>query len=118
MDAEYFTPPGLVILSDAALELARSYGDEMRLQRPGEDWIVVVAWWHSRRVREKGTNNWTELGAGLGLAAYERPKVPAKRIHVADGFEYAVKIPADVLDAASAKLIDADRDDNYAFALR
>jgi hypothetical protein len=60
----------------------------------------------------------TGLGAGPGLAAYERPKVPAKRIHVADGFEYAVKIPANVLDAAAAKLIDADRDENCALALR
>jgi hypothetical protein len=105
---DWFSPPGIVTVSHAAMALAKAFEAEARKNHPHETWIVAFDWADSRRVRDRGTNNWRDLGAGLDLAAYESWKVPAKNIHETEGFRFAVKIPGQILEASPEKLIDAD----------
>lgn len=52
----WFTPPGTLRISAAALVLAQRFHAEAKQAAPGEDWVVSFDWADSRRWREKGTN--------------------------------------------------------------
>lgn len=89
----WFNPPGTVSISPAALAMARAFRDETSKLQPEEDWIVCFDWAESRRARKKGTNEWSDLGSGLDLVAYERSRVPAAAIALLDGVEVLTKVP-------------------------
>jgi hypothetical protein len=104
----WFTPPGTLRISTSALELAREFRDQARESQPDEDWIVSYDWADSRRVREKGSNDWRDLGAGLDLTAYERWKIPEKHIQKTGDLEIVVKIPPQIWQKSKERLIDTD----------
>jgi hypothetical protein len=104
---DWFTLPGVVAVSPAALELARGFLEEARRTRPDEDWVVSFDWADSRRVRLPD-NRWEELGEGLDLAVYERVKVPPNVTTTVDGVEFAVKIADHIRERATERLIDRD----------
>lgn len=104
----WFTPPGTLRISDAALELAREFREQARQAAPDEDWVISFDWADSRRFREKGTNEWRDVGGGLDLTAYERWKIQARYIQKIDDVDIVVKIPAPVWERSAERLIDAD----------
>lgn len=104
---DWFTPPGVVTVSAAALELARAFVAEARRTRPDEDWIVAFDWADSRRVRLPD-NQWEELGEGIDLAVYERTKIPPGATATVDGVEFAVKIAHHIYENSPERLIDRD----------
>lgn len=108
---DWFTRPGTVTISPAALTMAKEFRDEIVRTNPGEDWVVCFDWADSRRARKaRGSNEWIDLGSGLDLTGYERFKVPAEAIQVADGLEVLIKIAESVLKNSKRKLIDIDAD--------
>ena len=115
---DWFTSPGTVRVSAAALAMAKAFDDEVRDKHSAEDWIVAFDWGDSRRVRDRGTNNWRDLGAGLDLVAYERWKIPDNDIQELDGLRFAVKIPGQVVKASNERLIDTDKASVSGLALR
>jgi hypothetical protein len=95
-------------ISSSALRLARSFLDEARRASPDVDWVVCFDWADSRRVRRPGTNDWSDLGAGIDVTAYEREHVPSTMIQLIDGLEVLIKIRSDVWQRSRQKLIDTD----------
>jgi len=89
----WFNRPGTVSISPAALAMARAFSEETSRLEPKEDWVVCFDWADSRRARKKGTNEWSDLGSGLDLVAYERNRVPAAAIALIDGLEILTKVP-------------------------
>lgn len=104
----WFTPPGTLRISAAALALTKRFHAEASQAAPEEDWVVSFDWADSRRWREKGTNTWRDVGAGLDLTAYERWKVADRHIQRLEGLDVAVKVPAPVWEKSAERLIDAD----------
>lgn len=104
---DWFTPPGVVKVSAAALELARAFLAEARRTRPDEDWIVTFDWADSRRVRLPD-NQWEELGEGVDLAVDERAKIPPDVTTTVGGVEFAVKVGDHIYARARQRLIDRD----------
>jgi hypothetical protein len=107
-DNDLFVAPERISLSLSARDLALAYALKVNETSPDRRFLVVFDWADERRARQKGTNNWHDLGPGLDLVAYHRSQVPAPCVVRADDFEFAVKIPAEVLPRKADILIDVD----------
>lgn len=105
---DWFTPPGKLRVSASALELAREFREQARQAAPDEDWIISFDWSDSRRIREKGSNEWRDIGAGLDLTAYERRKIRDDHIQRMEGMDIVMKVPAPVWEKSAERLIDTD----------
>jgi hypothetical protein len=103
-----FAPPGLVNISDAALELARAFQQALKERQPDTDLVVVFDWAEGRQFRLKDADEWRELGPGIDLGAFRRSQIPDGVIHPVRGVELAVKISRDVYERAHRRLIDRD----------
>lgn len=112
-----FTPIGVVRLSEAALELGRAVVAAGRSELPGKDWVASFHSYLSLRWRDPGAD-WLEGGPGLTAGASERSEIPADRIQVVDGLEFAVAIPKDICEAVTERLIDVAGDGSTKLVLR
>ena len=114
-----FTSPGLIKVSDAALRMAREFGDQLRQQMPDQDWIVGFDWADSRQMRfPRPGGMMQELGPGFDLAAYERRTVPHEVIQSIDGVIFAIKIPSRVWLNSAKRTIDVDASSKSGLTLR
>lgn len=113
---EDFTPRHVVSVSSAALAYARAFAEAIGSVRGGPH-IVAFDWSTSTVIKGPGQPE-RDLGAGLMLGAYRRDEVPVEARRYADGFEFAVKIPASIWSARSEKLIDRDDTLYFKLALR
>ena len=104
----WFSNPDKVKVSAEALAIAKGFDEEISGKHPDQQWVIAFDWADSRRVRDRGTNNWQDLGSGLDLTAYEHWKVPLQAIKKLDELRYAIKIPDQILDASAEKLVDVD----------
>lgn len=105
----WFTPPGTLRISASALELALGFLEQVRKADASQNWVVSYDWADSRRAREKGSNNWRDLGAGLDLTAYERWKIADKHIQKVRDLEIVVKVPPQIWQKSEKRLIDTDK---------
>lgn len=71
----------------------------------------------SLRWKDPG-EDWVEEGPGLTAGASERTEIPADRIAVVDGLEFAIAIPRDICEAAAERLIDVAGDGSTKLVLR
>jgi hypothetical protein len=115
---DWFTPPGTLRMSTSALQLARQFRAQAKGAEPDEDWIISFDWADSRRVREKGSNEWRDLGSGIDLTAYERWKIADKHIQTLAELEFVVKIPPRIWENSIERLIDTDADAVSGLVLR
>ncbi|MGE3246416.1 MAG: hypothetical protein AB7F96_02735 [Beijerinckiaceae bacterium] len=106
--ASFYSKPEDVEISDAAFELAREYFKKMVDTYPGKKWVVVFDWADSRRVRQKGTNNFDDIGSGLDLAAYEAHQVPTEMIAAVSRIRLALRLSHHVVQASANKRIERD----------
>lgn len=114
-----FTSPGLIKVSDAALQLARDFGDFLKQDRPDEDWVVGFDWADSRQMRfPRPGGPMQELGPGIDLAGYERRSVPDEVIQTIDGIAFAIKVPSRVWLNSAKRLIDVDKAAGSGLTLR
>jgi hypothetical protein len=79
--------------------------------------VVQFHWYLSQRYRYPDTE-WVEEGPGLGVGASERSEIPADRIQVVDGVEFAVAIPKDICEGAPERLIDVAGDGSTKLVLK
>jgi hypothetical protein len=105
---ETFTPPGTLRISQAAVALAREFREHARRAAPDQDWVISFDWADSRRVREKGTNDWREVGSGLDLTAYQRDKVKNEFVETIDDIDFAMRVPRSIWETSNQRLIDTD----------
>lgn len=105
---ESFTPPGTLHISPNAVALARAFREHARRAAPDEDWVISFDWADSRRVREKGTNDWREVGSGLDLTAYERGKIKNEFVETIDDIDFAMRVPRSIWETSDQRLIDTD----------
>jgi len=104
-----FTFPGIVKVSDAALQMAREFCDQIRQQMPDQAWVVCFDWADSRQMRfPRPGGPMRELGPGFDLAAYERHQVPDEVVQSIDGVVFAIKMPSRVWMNSQKQLIDVD----------
>lgn len=116
-NTDSFTAPGIVKVSKAAIEFARDFRGVAKSFRHG-DYVVAFDWAQSVSVRKGPDQPLENIGACLMLGAYERRHVPSKFIQRADGFEFAVKIPAEVWEKSTQRLIDVDARQLFKLTLR
>jgi hypothetical protein len=116
-DDSQFNPPGSVKVSPSALQLARDLDHTVRHGQRG-DWVVSFDWAPSVSVKRGKDRPAEEVGPCLMLGAYRRDQIPPSITQTIDGLEFAVKIPADVLDQSAERLIDADESLLFKLALR
>jgi len=103
-----FVAPGSISVTTLALNIARAFFEQIRQEKPNEDWIVTFDWAVSRRVRKPRGGEWQDLGAGLDITAYRRQQIPQGVIQKLEGVEIAFKIPEHVLEQSRDKRIDID----------
>jgi hypothetical protein len=114
-----FTSPGLIKVSDAALQMAREFADFVQQNRPDEDWVVGFDWADSRQMRfPRPGGPMQELGPSIDLAGYERRSVPDEVIQTIDGIAFAIKVPSRVWLNSAKRLIDIDQNAESGLTLR
>jgi hypothetical protein len=112
----FFAPPGSVDISPSALALARAFLEKASRSQPELRWVVAFDWADERRVREKGSNTWTDLGPGIDLAAYQEDDLPGGVAEIVDGIMVALKIPGHLAQGDARRRIE--RDDSLMSGLR
>lgn len=104
-------------VSDAALELAREFAADVRLARPGHDFVIAFDWADWRMIR-KVDGPRQELGPGLDLAIYEPRDIPAGVTQSVAGLRFAVRIPSHIYENSVHRLIDFDERTTSKLTLR
>ncbi len=114
---EVFIERGRVRASDAALQLARDFAVSSGAGLGGRR-IATFDWAQSIAIGENGGAPPREVGPCLILGAYDRGDVPPSCIEQIGRFEYAIRMPREVLAQAAEKLIDADQAVPFGLVLR
>jgi hypothetical protein len=112
-----FTPPGAVHVSAAALQFARNFNAVAKSKNRGE-YVVSFDWAQSISTRSGPDKPLENMGACLMLGAYQRRDIPVHYIQTIDGMEFAIKIPADVWQNSTQRLIDIDVGQLFKLTLR
>ncbi len=102
----FFSPPGSIEITPAAMKLARDFSIAARQVDPQFDWVIVFEWFEERRVRENATSQWIDLGAGLDLGAYAPQDIPPGVTCLREGMSIVLKIPATIRQSVALKRID------------
>jgi hypothetical protein len=112
-----FIAPGIIELSAAALEYARDFANAI-VGIQGGNHVVTFDWSQSVTVRPTPDAPWNDIADCLMLAAYERNDVPPGFVQNVDGAEFAIRMPVEVLNASTKRLIDIDESLLFKLALR
>jgi hypothetical protein len=111
---EDFTPANVLDVSPSALAYAREFAEAIGSVQGGSK-IVTFYWATSVSMQEGPDAPEKHLGSCVTLGPYRREEIPQESIRLTAGFEFAVKIPANVWMMSAEKLID--RDDARPFRL-
>ena len=112
----FYSPPGSINISPAALALALRFRDAAVTADPAKDWVIVFDWGDTRRIRQASGTQWLDLGPGIDLAAYERTDLPNGVTDTIEHMPVALKVPGHITLASVRRLID--RDDTLMSKLR
>jgi hypothetical protein len=93
-----FAPPGVVSVSAPALEMARKFDKHVKSTRSGDEWVIAF----------DVDGPMEELGPGLDLVAFKRSDVPDEAVQHVEDVTFVIKIPSQVYEASSQRLIDVD----------
>jgi hypothetical protein len=113
----FFAPPGIVKISEPALQMARRFFETIS-ETKTSDWIISFDWAESRFFRKPAHGPRIELGAGLDIVAYDRVDVPSEVIQSIDGLDLAIKIPSSIYEKSTLRLIDVDETEVSKLTLR
>jgi hypothetical protein len=80
--------------------------------------VATFDWAQSLGTRRNRDVPLEDIGACLTLAAYKRDEVPDGFIQKAGDFEFAVRIPVEILEEHAERLIDIDESLPFKLALR
>jgi hypothetical protein len=114
---EVFIAPSTIRASDAALQLARDFAASSGAG-PGGRRIATFDWAQSIAISESAGARPREVGPCLILGAYDRGDVPPGCIERIGRFEYAVRMPLEVLAQSTERLIDIDDSKPFRLVLR
>lgn len=114
---EGFVQPGLIKVSPSALELASNLGFTVRTTQRG-DHVVIFDWALAVKARRGPNEPWEDIGDCLGVGAMERAQVPQGFTQILDGLEFAIRIPKDVWEKSTQRLIDTDPTKFFKLTLR
>jgi hypothetical protein len=103
-----FAPPGVVSVSAPALEMARKFDKHVKSTRFGDEWVIAFDWAISRGIRRRVDGPMEELGPGLDLVAFKRSELPDEVVQQVEDVTFVIKIPGQVYEASSQRLIDVD----------
>jgi hypothetical protein len=113
---EVFIAPGTIRVSEAALQKAREFAAASGAG-PGGSRVVAFDWAQSIAVGSRGGPS-REVGPCLILGAYERNDVPPGFTERVGRFEFAVRMPLEVLAKSTERLIDIDDSKPFQLVLR
>ena len=105
-----FVAAGAIRVTAAALDIARAFAEDIKRERPNEDWIITFDWAFSRRARKTPGGEWQDLGAGLDVTAFRRQQIPQSAIQQLEGVEIVIKVPEQMLAQSPDRTIDVDPD--------
>jgi len=104
---QHYRIPGEVTVSEAAIEYAREFAEALSAVGPNSRWLVAFHWSTARS--EQFPNGREEhFGPGLDLGGDRRDRYPSAALHDGGGFQFAVCMPKNVLDASKHRLIDVE----------
>ncbi len=112
-----FLTPGIVRISDAALNYAREFAETVGRSQRG-DWVVTFDWAQSLSYRPGPDAPEQNIGPCLMLGAYERHQIPAGCTQSAGDIEFAVRIPDDVWQQGVHRTIDLNESLLFKLVLR
>lgn len=115
---EHYTPPGMVDVSEAALAFVREFAEALSAIGTDSRLVVSIDWSSGRYVRPSPSEPEQALGPGFVLGADKRERFPPAALWSADGFQFAVFVPDDILHASRQRLIDIDPSELFKLVLR
>jgi len=113
---EVFISPGTVRVLEAALQMAREFAAASGAG-PGGRRVVAFDGAQSIAVWGRGEPS-REVGPCLILGAFERNDVPPGYTERVGRFEFAVRMPREVLAQSTERLIDVDKSMPFELVLR
>jgi hypothetical protein len=114
---EVFIELGVVRVSDAALQMAREFGG-VSGAGPGGRRVATFDWAQTITISDRGGAPEREVGPCFILGAYEREDVPPDCIVRVGRFQYAIRMPREVLAQGAERLIDADESVPFGLVFR
>src|SRR5215204_3425566 len=87
----YYAPPRAVRVSAAALEMARTFGEQVARASPGQ--VIVFDWAISRGVRRRVDGPMEELGPGVDLVSLDARAVPSDVIQLSTASRSQSRFP-------------------------
>lgn len=114
---EAFIEPGIVRVSKAALQMAREFSGASGAG-PGGRRVTTFDWAQSISISDRAGGPVRDVGPCLILGAYERADVPPEFVARVGQFEYAVRMPREVLAQAVERMIDADKSAPFGLVFR
>ncbi len=102
-----FIEPGIVRVSEAALQLAQEFATASGAGPDGRR-VATFDWAQSITISDHAGAPEQEVGPCFILGAYEREDVPPDCIARVGQFQYAIRMPRDVLAPGGERMIDGD----------
>lgn len=100
--------PGQVKISESAWQLAQQSSASFVGQNSKSQQHIIGFYWSTGGTIQRSQDAPKEpLPAGLNLGFYRRDQIHPEAIHSHNGIDCVVVIPADVLERASHRMIDA-----------
>jgi hypothetical protein len=112
-----FVLPGTIEVSAEALKYARAFIETVAAAH-GDHYLATFEWSQSVSIRAAPDAPHEPVDDCLMLAAAERKDVPPEFIQTAEGVEFAIFIPVEILQASVQRVIDLDRSFFFKLALR
>jgi hypothetical protein len=112
-----YTPPGVIQVSPAALQLARDFYETVKNMQGG-NWLVVFDWATSVTKKLGPDQPSQDVPDGVMMGASKRHEVPAGFSQTVDGLEFAIQIPKEIWEKSAQRLIDLDKTQFFKLALR
>lgn len=114
---EVFIETGIVRVSDAALQMAREFAGVSRAGPSGRR-VATFDWAQSITISDHAGAPEREVGPCFILGAYEREDVPPDCIERVGRFQYAIRMPREVLAQGAERIIDADESVPFGLVFR
>jgi hypothetical protein len=107
---QWFAAANTVHISALALKRGTAFLEEIKVPKLGHNRILAFSWADTRRIRQRGTNIWSDLGPGFDVAVHDRGLIPPGRIGRQGDVDYVVIAPPAVLASSISKMIDVAQD--------
>ena len=112
-----YATPGTIEVSAAALKYARDFIATVTAVH-GDNFVATFDWSYAITVRRTPDATPEPVDDCLMLGATQRRDLPPGVTQTVDGVEFAITMPAEVLQMSVRRVIDFDKNSLFKFVLR